>query len=462
VLKHAKLEDELEIGVAMKRRTGWLAVVAVAMIFVMGMVGGRALADCTCVSSDCYEDVIVSGAGFALVNGTYVFNGMQNGKPSYVMAGYGAVVYEGGNWFIYSGAHKTYSNASSATTPPATGWGLESAGTAPAPTLSDGEACPPCTAPQLSGTPPDTILSGSSFDFTPTTSGTCEISSFAVTNLPSWARFDSSTGRLSGTPNHHDAGLYQDIVITVFDVWNQTDTIGPFSIDVRLDLQIVPLGAPGEGAILDRAQARTQADQVGIESFQLLDVDGSATCISSLHLCIYEIDYSAIPPIRTLIDYRFIPCDPVTGTYDFDIPLYALLSSTHDVVFTFADEPALDTYGLPSAGGTSSGALADSGNDLIAIYEVGETITGGCQILIGGMLSVTSYIHLYIYSLDLSTRPVTLGLLDHWMVRCDSGTSIYSLEIATDELAAGDYSIRLRFADGTTRDFRVQLVEPEL
>ncbi|MCK5213219.1 MAG: putative Ig domain-containing protein, partial [Dehalococcoidia bacterium] len=411
-------------------------------------------------SNDCYEDVIVSDAGTIQVNGTHVFNGMLNGKPSYVRVNYAEIYYIEGKWIVTSGGHG-YSQISSAATPPATGWEL-AGGTAPAPTLSGGEACSPCTAPQLSGTPPATMLSGSLYDFTPTTSGTCAITVFTVTNLPAWAGFNSSTGRLSGTPNRRDVGFYQGIVITAFDASNNTDTIGPFSIEVSLSLQVVPLGAGGVGSILDRVPATTQIGLVGIESFRLLDVDGMATCVSPLHLCIYETDYSAIPPVRTLIDYRFIPCDPVTGTYDLDIPMYALLSPVHDVVLAFADEPVLDTYGLPSVWDTSSGSLADSEDAPITVYEVGETITGRCQILIGGMPSVTSYIHLYFYSLDLSTRPTTLALLDHWVLRCGSGTSIYSLEIATDELAAGDYSIRLVFEDGSTEHLQIQLIEPTI
>ncbi|MFC2095550.1 putative Ig domain-containing protein [Candidatus Bipolaricaulota bacterium] len=442
----------------MKRGCSRLAVVTVAMILVVGLGGGRVLADCTCINTDCYEDVIVSDAGTTQVNGTHVFDGMLNGKPSYAKGILAEIYYSEGKWIVTSGAHG-YAQLSSAATPPAAGWEL-AGGTAPAPTLSGGEACSSCTAPQLSGTPPSTVLTGTSFEFQPTARGTCEITAFTVTNLPSWARFDNSTGRLSGKPDRGDVGSYFGIVITAFDAWNRTDAIGPFSIDVRLNLEVVPLGTPGAGAILDRAQEGTQTNQVGIESFRLLDTDGSATCVSPLHLCIYETDYSATPPMRTLVDYQFIPCDPVTGTYDFDIPMYALLSPTHDIVMAFADEPVLDTYGLPSAGATSPSTPADSGNALVAIYDVGETITGRCQILIDGRTSVTSYIHLYVYSLNLGTRPVTSVLLDHWVVRCASGTSIYNLEIATDDLAPGDYSIHLVFEDGSTQDIPIQLIEP--
>lgn len=40
---------------------------------------------------------------------------------------------------------------------------------------------------------------------------------FSVTNLPSWATFDASTGRVSGTPADDDVGAYSGITITVSD-----------------------------------------------------------------------------------------------------------------------------------------------------------------------------------------------------------------------------------------------------
>ena len=354
----------------MNQEIGRLRRIGVAMVLVVGLISGRALADCTCINKDCYEDVIVSGAGTTQVNGTHVFDGMLNGKPRYVIGILAEIYYSAGKWIVTSGAHG-YEQVSSAATPPATGW-QTAGGAAPAPTLSEGKACSSRTAP----------------------------------------------------------------------------------------LEILPLGAGGEGSILDRVPATTQGDQVGIESFRLLDLDGSVTCVSPLHLCIYETDYSANPPTRTLIDYRFVPCDSVTGGYEFDIPLYALLSPIHDVVLAFADEPVLDTYGLPSTGSASLGTSAGDGSDPMAVYQVGETITGRCRILIDGIPNVTSYIHLYIYALDLSARPVTSALLDHWVVRCGSGTSIYSLEIPTDELAAGDYSIHLVFEDGSTQNIPIHLAEP--
>lgn len=54
---------------------------------------------------------------------------------------------------------------------------------------------------------------------------------FAVSNLPSWARFDTATGRLSGTPSADDVGVYTGVAISASD-GKSTSSLAPFSITV--------------------------------------------------------------------------------------------------------------------------------------------------------------------------------------------------------------------------------------
>ncbi|MDH5619722.1 MAG: putative Ig domain-containing protein, partial [Gammaproteobacteria bacterium] len=54
---------------------------------------------------------------------------------------------------------------------------------------------------------------------------------FSVTNLPGWARFNTSTGELSGQPTLVDAGVYGNIRISVND-GSTTVELRPFSITV--------------------------------------------------------------------------------------------------------------------------------------------------------------------------------------------------------------------------------------
>jgi hypothetical protein len=72
--------------------------------------------------------------------------------------------------------------------------------------------------PTISGSPPTQVTAGSTYDFVPTASDPAgNPLTFAAQNLPSWARFDSSSGELSGTPTAANVGSYSNIVISVSD-----------------------------------------------------------------------------------------------------------------------------------------------------------------------------------------------------------------------------------------------------
>ena len=72
--------------------------------------------------------------------------------------------------------------------------------------------------PTIGGSPPTQVTAGSTYDFVPTASDPAgNPLTFAAQNLPSWARFDSSSGELSGTPTTANVGSYPNIVISVSD-----------------------------------------------------------------------------------------------------------------------------------------------------------------------------------------------------------------------------------------------------
>lgn len=82
-----------------------------------------------------------------------------------------------------------------------------------------GEAPVPLnSAPTISGSPPPSILEGQLYEFTPTASDADgDTLEFTIARKPSWASFDRSTGRLSGTPDTEDAGNFTNIGISVSD-----------------------------------------------------------------------------------------------------------------------------------------------------------------------------------------------------------------------------------------------------
>jgi hypothetical protein len=71
------------------------------------------------------------------------------------------------------------------------------------------------TQPSIAGVPTNTITAGMPYSFTPTASGSALV--YSVKNLPSWATFDSTTGRIQGTPATGDVGSYGNIMVSVSD-----------------------------------------------------------------------------------------------------------------------------------------------------------------------------------------------------------------------------------------------------
>lgn len=87
-------------------------------------------------------------------------------------------------------------------------------------------------APALNGSPAAQIVEGQAYTFAPTASDADnDTLVFSISNLPSWASFDSATGALSGTPGVGDVGVYDNIQITVSDGSASTD-LPAFSITV--------------------------------------------------------------------------------------------------------------------------------------------------------------------------------------------------------------------------------------
>ena len=73
-------------------------------------------------------------------------------------------------------------------------------------------------APTISGNPKRGVTMNEMYDFQPTASDSDGDSlTFKIKNKPSWAQFDSQTGRVYGQPSLGDIGTYSNIVISVSD-----------------------------------------------------------------------------------------------------------------------------------------------------------------------------------------------------------------------------------------------------
>ena len=87
-------------------------------------------------------------------------------------------------------------------------------------------------APVISGTPPTTDTAGTAYSFTPTASAPSGYTiSFSISGKPAWASFNTSTGRLSGTPTAANVGSYSNIIISAKDSAGSR-SLAPFSITV--------------------------------------------------------------------------------------------------------------------------------------------------------------------------------------------------------------------------------------
>lgn len=88
-------------------------------------------------------------------------------------------------------------------------------------------------APVISGTPSASAVAGVAYLFQPSASdANGDRLTFSISNVPSWASFDTATGRLQGTPTASHLGTYSNVSITVSD-GRATSALTPFSITVR-------------------------------------------------------------------------------------------------------------------------------------------------------------------------------------------------------------------------------------
>ena len=62
--------------------------------------------------------------------------------------------------------------------------------------------------------------------------GDVALLSFSVSNLPSWASFDNTSGAITGTPSNDDVGSYANVSISVSDPSGSSASLSTFTIAV--------------------------------------------------------------------------------------------------------------------------------------------------------------------------------------------------------------------------------------
>ncbi|MFL6619639.1 MAG: putative Ig domain-containing protein [Povalibacter sp.] len=92
---------------------------------------------------------------------------------------------------------------------------------------------PTNSAPTVQGQPVTAVMAGDEYSFRVTASdadGNALI--FSAANLPAWARLNSVTGEITGSPMESDAGTYAGVTLSVSD-GAASASLAPFSITVE-------------------------------------------------------------------------------------------------------------------------------------------------------------------------------------------------------------------------------------
>lgn len=122
--------------------------------------------------------------------------------------------------------------------------------------------------PTITGSPGTSVQAGTAYSFQPTGSDPDGNSlSYSIVNLPAWASFSTSTGRLSGTPAAAHVGSTSGIVISVSDGRGGSASLPAFSLAVTSAPNRAPTitGTPATSATVGAAYSfrPTAADADG-------------------------------------------------------------------------------------------------------------------------------------------------------------------------------------------------------
>jgi|GEM_PF-4936843 hypothetical protein len=121
-------------------------IIALLGALVAGMIGTTALAQCNCVGEDCYSDIVVTDAGIDASLGTYIYDGLVGGKPSWEHERFGVRIFYSQTelcWKIGNSDEEYYyqSGLTTADSPPASRWNFGPDGDLPMPKVTSSGPC---------------------------------------------------------------------------------------------------------------------------------------------------------------------------------------------------------------------------------------------------------------------------------------------------------------------------------
>lgn len=131
-------------------------------------------------------------------------------------------------------------------------------------------------APVISGSPATNATQDTAYNFVPTVSDADAGDSltFSISNLPSWASFNTGNGALSGIPGNADVGTYTNIGISVTD-GQISSSLASFSISVSNTNDAPVITMPTPPNVAENANAVVIDDSIHIS-----DDDGDQQTVS--------------------------------------------------------------------------------------------------------------------------------------------------------------------------------------
>jgi hypothetical protein len=219
------------------------------------------------------------------------------------------------------------------------------------PTFSISVKAPTTTVPVIGGTPATQVTAGHAYVFQPTVEDTSGRKlTFSVTNKPSWATFDSTIGKLAGTPTAAQTGTYKNIVISVSDSLASA-ALKPFTITVT------PAQSGGSNPVTIRGAPATSVVAGAPYSFKpsATDPDGVAVTFSIVNKPIWATfargsgTLSGTPNAAQEGTYPDIVISASDGSSTASLDAFAITvttGNTESVTLTWV-APTLNTDGTP-------------------------------------------------------------------------------------------------------------------
>lgn len=267
-------------------------------------------------------------------------------------------------------------------------------------TITVQSSAPPANrAPTISGTPATTVTAGSAYNFLPVGSDPDGNSlTYSIQNRPTWATFNSSTGRLNGTPTAANVGTSGRITISVTD-GTATTSLPAFTIQVNAAANRAPTisGTPLTSVLALAAYAfqPSASDPDGTTlTFSIQNRPSWATFNTATGRL------SGTPALTDVASYGNIVISVSDGTATASLPAFSLsvLQAANGSATVTWVPPVTNTDGSPLTNLTGYRIAYGRSNTAM---DQSESVSGGLTAFtVSNLISGTWYFAVYAVNAD--------------------------------------------------------------